>query len=130
MLQVKLIKEQLVFFPNGSKVISSWIVIAGDLLDAVIVHDEIPLSDMPPVLQSRLEDAQTCQAASYMKEIKVSMLNAVYQELIHVTDFLTLPDKDLVCDATMEFPVIWDIIHVCKEPHFNHYCHTKSRKRH
>ena len=38
----------------------------------VIVHDEIPLSDMPPILQSRLEDAQTCQAASYMKEIKVS----------------------------------------------------------
>ena len=57
LLQVLFIKEQLIYFPNGSKVISSWIVIAGDLLDAAIVNDEIPISDMPPVLQSRLEHA-------------------------------------------------------------------------
>ena len=88
---------------------------SGDLLDAVIVHNEMPLSDMPQVLQLSLEDVQTCQATSYMKEIKVSMLNAVYQELIHVAEFLTLPDKDLVCDATMEFPVIWDIIQYIKK---------------
>ena len=128
LLQVLFIKEQLIYFPNGSKVISSWIVIAGDLLDAVIVNDEIPISDMPPVLQSRLENAQTCQASLYLQEMKLSMLNAIYQELNHVAEYLELPCKDLICDSTMEFPVSWNLLQNMKRTPFQSVQSYKEQK--
>ena len=48
----RFIEEQLVCFPNSKRVIDSWIIDAGKLLDEVIVHNNIPISDMPPVQQT------------------------------------------------------------------------------
>ena len=37
------------FFPNGQYIISTFIIRAGDLLDAVIINSEITISKMPAV---------------------------------------------------------------------------------
>ena len=50
----KWIEEQLQYFPNSKRVLSEWIVIAGDLLDSIIVRNEFSISDMPPVQLSSL----------------------------------------------------------------------------
>ena len=44
-LQKLFIEEQLVYFPNGSNIVSSWIVVIGELFDGIIVRDEIPISE-------------------------------------------------------------------------------------
>ena len=43
----KYIENQLVYFPNSSKVLDQWIVTAGDLFESVIFRNEIPITDMP-----------------------------------------------------------------------------------
>ena len=48
-LLIKFIFEQLVYFPNSLRLICHWIRAAADLFDSIIVRDEIPISDMPPV---------------------------------------------------------------------------------
>ena len=43
------IKEQLQYFPIGRRVLSEWIVIAGELFDSIIIRDELSISQMPAV---------------------------------------------------------------------------------
>ena len=50
----KFIVDQLQYFPNSKRVIDSWIITAGELLDDIIVHDNIPINNMPAVQQSSL----------------------------------------------------------------------------
>ena len=39
-------EEQLVYFSNSKHIIDNWIVVASDLFDSVIIHDEIPVTCM------------------------------------------------------------------------------------
>ena len=41
--------NQLVFFPNGQRIIDAYIAQAGDLLDSVIIYNKITTSGMPQV---------------------------------------------------------------------------------
>eukprot|EP00957_Ditylum_brightwellii_P065862 4994837-Ditylum_brightwellii.AAC.1 len=43
------IKEQIIYFPNTKRVIDEWVIVAGKLFDSVIIHDTIPMSDLPLV---------------------------------------------------------------------------------
>ena len=38
------------------KVLSQWIVTAGELFDSVIIENEIPITDMPPGCQTALDN--------------------------------------------------------------------------
>ena len=42
------IVEQVQYFPNTQRVIDFWIITAHGLFSSIIVHDEIPITDMPP----------------------------------------------------------------------------------
>ena len=48
------IKDKLQYFPNSKRVISEWIVIAGELFNSVIICDKLTISDMPSVQLSSL----------------------------------------------------------------------------
>ena len=43
------VNNQLVYFPNGQRMIEVFIIQSGDLLDSVIINNEITISDMPVV---------------------------------------------------------------------------------
>ena len=43
------VNNQLVFFPNGQRIIDAYIAQAGDLLDSVIIYNKITTSGMPQV---------------------------------------------------------------------------------
>ena len=43
------VNNQLVFFPNGQRMIDAFIIQSGDLLDSVIINNEINIYDMPEV---------------------------------------------------------------------------------
>ena len=55
-LLLRYIKEQVVLFPSSKRIIQSWIVVAGDLFDGVIIHDEIPTLLDPDTQQEREMD--------------------------------------------------------------------------
>ena len=45
--------------------LDTWIVTAGDLLDIVIVRDEIPIHDIPPVQQTTLHASKLVAVVNY-----------------------------------------------------------------
>ena len=48
------IEVQLVYFPNSMKVLSQWILTAGDLFDSILLRNDIPITHMPPAHQTAL----------------------------------------------------------------------------
>ena len=109
-LQKKFIEEQLVYFPNSSKMISNWIIIAGELFDSVIINDEIPITEMPPVLQTQLECVQEEKIYMELDKIKKTIIDSSYQELQHVGHYFGLPIKDTLSNASIECPLKWDLL--------------------
>ena len=61
------IEEQLQYFPIGRKILSEWIVIAGDLFDSVIVRDELSITQMPAVQLSSLLGNSTNELKSFIQ---------------------------------------------------------------
>ena len=70
----KYIEKQLVYFPNSTRVTDTWIVAAKELLDSVIICDEIPITDMPPILQSDLDNNKNELVIKTLKDLKYHMV--------------------------------------------------------
>ena len=104
------IEEQLVFYPNSSKVIDSWIVSAGELLDGVIIRNEIPITDMPPVLQTQVEMQSQVTKSILLQKLKKNLISAITKELDHVSDYYNIPDKNDIENSTVEYPEKWDAL--------------------
>ena len=48
-LQKKIVEQEIFWYPNARQQIPEWIVVSCDLIDSIMVYDEIPLNDLPPV---------------------------------------------------------------------------------
>ena len=48
------IEDQLVYFPNSTRVLPKWIVTSDEFFESVIVRNDIPITDIPPSLQVAL----------------------------------------------------------------------------
>ena len=64
------IEEQLQYFPLGRRILSEWIVIAGDLFDSVIIRDELAITQMPAVQLSSLLGSSSTEMKSYIHGLK------------------------------------------------------------
>lgn len=109
------IEEQLVFYPNSSKVIDSWIVAAGELLDGVIVRNEIPITDMPPVLQTQIESKDEVRICLLLQQMKKDLIEATSKELQHVLTLYNIPSINELENATIEYPVNWEALNNFKK---------------
>ena len=58
---------------------SKWIVTAGDLFDSVILHDEIPITDMPPAHQTALNDCKDQEVLDTWISMKEQFLSASFR---------------------------------------------------
>ena len=52
----RFIEEQLVHFPNPFREIDSFIINYVQIFDDVIIKDSIPITDMPPLLQTEISE--------------------------------------------------------------------------
>ena len=41
--------EQLTFYPRSKRVIDDWTIVTAELFDIIIIHNNIPITDMPAV---------------------------------------------------------------------------------
>ena len=94
MLLKKYIEEQLVYFPNSSKVLDSWIVTAADLFDSVIIRNEIPITDMPPAHQTALNECKEQEVVDMMASMNSNLLHAAFSELVEYVDLYEIPSID------------------------------------
>ena len=107
----KFIESQMIYFPNSKRVIDSWIVTAGDLSDEIIMHDNIPINDMPPVQQTILYSDCQQESIKYITTMKNKLLKSAFSELKEESiERCNIPTIEEILNASKENPLNWDAI--------------------
>ena len=104
------IKEQLQYFPIGRRVLSEWIVIAGELFDSIIIRDELSISQMPAVQLTTLFGSSSNEMKEYMYHLKETFVNAIHMELGESVEYCDLPSKEDILNASKCNPLQWDAL--------------------
>ena len=105
----RFIEEQLVYFPNSKRVIDSWIIVAGELLDEVIVHDNIPITNMPPVQQTALYSVNEEECNEYIESLKRKVIKSAMSELKDDSiQRCQIPSQEALSNASKEDPLDWN----------------------
>ena len=107
----KFIVDQLQYFPNSKRVIDSWIITAGELLDDIIVHDNIPINNMPAVQQSSLYASTEEKCIQYINTIKENVIKSALSELRDESiERCSIPSYESILSATKANRIDWDAI--------------------
>lgn len=106
----KFVHCQLQFYPNGQRIIDSYIIRSGDLFDSVIVKNEIPLYEMPSVQLSALLQNRDEKYTKFLIDMKKDIINAAIRELGDLALECNVPSTDDLMRATLDEPLQWDPI--------------------
>ena len=90
----KFINEQLVYYPNGEKAIENYILHASETFDTIILRNEIPIHDMPPVLQANLDLSKDKQVYEMHSNTKKLILDSIFSEIHDLPYHEILSKKD------------------------------------
>jgi hypothetical protein len=105
------IEEQLQYWANSKRLITEWIVIAGELFDGVIVRNELSISDMPPVQLSSLFGSSEEETITYIRSLKNTFIDAIHEELTPITfELCSIPSKATILSASKSLPMNWDAV--------------------
>ena len=98
--------NQLVFLPNGQRIIYAFIIQAGYLLDTVIINNEINFSDIPAVqLLVLLLEHDDC--FEQLKKLKM------IQPVVNAKP----PPPEKLLDSTIDEPLDWyQVVNLIKTP--------------
>ena len=109
-LQLKYFTTQLKNFPNSMRQLDSFIIEASQVFDRVIIHNEIPITDMPAVLQASIDHYNEEKLNRKWNEAKDKIVTAALTELEHSLTICNIPTKEVLVAATLENPSGWDAL--------------------
>jgi hypothetical protein len=105
----KFIVDQLQYFPNSKCVIDSRIITARELLDDIIVHDNIPINNLPAVWQSSLYASTEEKCIEYINTIKENVIKSALSELRDESiESWSIPSYKSILRATKANRLDWD----------------------
>ena len=105
----KWIIEQVQYFPNSQRVIDFWIITAYQLFCDVIVKNELPITEMPPVLLSTLLSQQQADMIEHKRTIKLNLIDAAFNEIGEDgLERCMVPSKEDLIGATLSNNLNWD----------------------
>ena len=87
-----------------------YVVLAGELFDSIIVRNEIPITDMPPSLQTSLDSIYEDIIIKFLEDMKSSLIRAAFTELGHSRDLHLVPNYDDLMNCTKTNPIQWNVI--------------------
>lgn len=104
------IEDQLRYYPITSKRVDEYIVAADTILQAVLVDNAIPISEIPPVMYTSLVRDTTDKINRYMIECKRTLVEATLKSVSSAYENATalFPSTEELLSATKENPVLWD----------------------
>lgn len=103
------VTNQLQYFPNALRILATWIVVAGNLFDSVIVRNELAITDMPSVQLSTLFGNDEEQVKEYLGEVKMILIKAVLEEIGEATiENCRVPSIDALEECSKEAPLEWN----------------------
>lgn len=104
------ITEQLQYFPNTQRVLDSWIISAYGFFHSIIVDDDIPMTEMPPVLLSNLHAATQEEIVQHRKKLTSTLIDAALEEMGDNRNLYNIPGKDDLISTTAINPIDWNAL--------------------
>ena len=111
------INEQLVYSPNSSRILDQWIIKAGEVFDSVIIHDELPIMGMPPVIQTSLDRRNDDELITRLSSVKSKLIYAAMEEIQPLIPSINIPTVEEFQSFTKKNPSMWDPVgKFCQSP--------------
>ena len=111
----KYVSTQLMYFPNGQRMIDALIIQAGNLFDSVIIKNEIPIKEMPAVQLSALLLENDELFDRFQKDVKKDVIEAAIRELGEATTRCNVPSINELLNATKDNPLDWDPVSIFRQ---------------
>ena len=107
-LLYKWIEEQLQFTTPSFRGQCEFITITAEILNSIIVQNELPILDMPPVQLSTLFGNSNEDMKLYVKSLKSTFFDAIHKELgVATFEACNIPAKEDFLNATKFLPLAW-----------------------
>lgn len=104
------ISEQLKYFSNSRRLIMHWIDVAAAVFDSVILHDEIPVTEMPPVQLTSILAIRELAEEKFLQDMKLKLGTAVLKEIGHHSTSEIIPNVQDIMAASKNNPMEWNPI--------------------
>ncbi len=100
------IEDQLKNYPIGSSLMDEYIVGAHEILQSVLIHDVLPLNEIPPVMYTALVRHSDQKIDAYLHDCKTALVEATLKTL-----------DEAYCDHDNVLPTAHDLMNATKQRH-------------
>ena len=111
----KFIEDQLIYFPNSYRTLDTYITYAAHLFDDIIIKNEIPITDLPPVLQSNLFESVDIKIINFWNDRKLSFVKAALTELRFSIELCEIPNEIDLINSSKSDPLDWNPINTFRQ---------------
>ena len=101
----RFITEQLAFYPVSTRSFDYYLLQAKQIFLDVLVHDEMPIFELPPVLFTSLRDQWSDTVTREIKRMKEIHVDVCLKELHHLSGIPT--KEEIMNDITKDNPHNW-----------------------
>ena len=98
------IESQVVYYPNSIKKTETYIVMANGIFEDVILHNSIPIFELPPYSMNSLRDTKTVENVCFWELLIVSQLQSSRSALKHMEN---IPSVEEIINVDREKPLEW-----------------------
>ena len=106
----KFVLEQCVKFPNSMREIDSFIIDAAHLFDDIIINDTLPITDLPPVLQTAIHESNEMAQIKYWKDMRSSIISSARAEIGEEAIVnCNVPTSESLMNATRQNHCNWNL---------------------
>ena len=109
------IKKQLVYASITKYQADIWIATAGELFDSVIIRNEIPITDMPPALQTSLEESKLDSVIEFLHNMRKNIISSAMMEFGNSHNLYNIPSKEELYQCRRYDPLSWDAMQSFKK---------------
>ena len=100
--------KQLVRYPNGQRIIDSWIIHSGDLFDSIIVDNEMPMTEMPAAQLPALLLERDNIFESFKNGLTSDVIRTATREIGDANERCNVPSFEDLSSAALDNPLDWD----------------------
>lgn len=108
----RVIDEIIPVQPITIKRLDTFVVKTADMLESIILHNNLPMMELPPCLSTELHDVKTKELENEWSNYKRSQLRSMMEAL---ADIEGVPTEEEVMKATKNQPIQWDPLQVLKQ---------------
>ena len=98
------IESQVVYYPNSIKKTETYIVMANGIFEDVILHNSIPIFELPPYSMNSLRDTKTVENIHFWESLILSQLQSARSALKHMEN---IPSVEEIINVSREKPLKW-----------------------